>query len=337
MPLIACDCAVCTSADPHDVRTRTGAAVQLIDPQGKPRTVLIDVTPDLRQQALRHDLWRCDAILFTHNHVDHIFGLDEVRRFNAVMREPIDIHAEGYVLDSLRRVYKHIFDPAANVNDSFVATLIAHQVPEPPESPRAAAPAINLWGMSFTPIRLMHGRLPILGWRIEREQASRPPAIEPSSAAGRGSAAGDASLDGSMAGGLDPFPLAYCTDVSSIPPYTWPRLEGLRTLVLDALRIRRHPTHLTIDQAVENARQIGADQTYFIHMSHELGHAVTNAELPPGIRLAHDGLVLGSLGEAGVEAFDRDKARLAEAMRKRDKSLPDLGGPVARSGPFSEG
>ncbi len=335
MPLIACDCAVCTSADPHDTRTRTGAAVQWVDPTGQPRTVLIDTTPDLRQQVLRHDLWRCDAILFTHNHVDHIFGLDEVRRFNAVMREPIDIYAEAYVLDSLRRVYKHIFDPAANVNDSFVATLIAHEVPAPPENAWQAAPAINLWGMSFIPIRLMHGRLPILGWRIEREKGSGTG--DRGSGNARDKSFSDASFADPRSPVPDPFPLAYCTDVSSIPPFTWPRLEGLRTLVLDALRIRRHPTHLTLDQAVENALQVEAERTFFIHMAHELGHAATNKRLPGTMRLAHDGMALGSLGEAGVQAFARDKARLAEAMRKRDKSIPDVGGPVARRGSFLEG
>lgn len=291
VPLIACDCATCASDDPRDRRTRTSAAVQWVDPSGAPRCVLIDAGPDLHAQARRAGLWRCDAILFTHNHVDHIFGLDEVRRFNAVMRQPIDIYAEGYVLESLRRVYRHIFDQGANVNDSFVATLIAHEVAPPSESAREPSRGIDLWGMRFTPIRLYHGRLPVLGWRIEPSE-------------------------GGGAEGI--LPLAYCTDVSSIPPQTWPLLEGLETLILDALRVRKHPTHFTIDQAVDAALQVGASRTRFIHMSHELKHAEVDAHLPEGMALAHDGMVLGLLGEAGERVFADDACRLSESIRRLD-------------------
>ncbi|MEC9372934.1 MAG: MBL fold metallo-hydrolase [Planctomycetota bacterium] len=257
MPVIACDCATCTSDDPRDRRTRTGACVQWIDARGNERVVLIDATPDLRQQSLRHELWRCDAVLFTHNHVDHIFGLDEVRRFNAVMQAPIDVYAERHTMEALRRVYKHVFEQEGNVNRSFVASLIPHEIG--PEQ------AIELWGVRFTPIRLLHGRLPILGFRIER-------------------------VDGEEEAWM---PLGYCTDVSAVPPETWGRLEGLGTLVLDCLRWRHHPTHLTVDQAVEMADRIGAGRTWFVHMAHQVKHAETQERLPKGMSLAWDGLVLG--------------------------------------------
>jgi len=259
IPAIACDCPTCTSTDPRDNRTRTGAAVAWTDPEGRDRVVLLDATPDLRSQALRHDLRRCDAVIFTHNHVDHIFGMDEIRRFNAVMRAPIDIYAEPHTMEALQRVYQHVFDAARNVNESFVATVL----------PAALEPArpIDLFGMRFTPLRLMHGRLPILGFRIE-----------PAPNAGLPTA--------------DWAPLAYCTDVSTIPPETWPHLEGLNTLVLDALRWRHHPTHMNIDQAVEAAQQAGAKQTYFVHIAHQVRHADAEARLPERIALAHDGLIL---------------------------------------------
>lgn len=261
VPTIGCSCGVCTSDDPRDVRLRTSACVRFSDPGGVERTVLIDAGPDLRQQVLTHGIDRLDAILFTHNHVDHTFGLDEVRRFNVVMGTPIDVYAEPHTLDHLRRVYRHIFEPERNVQASFVASLIPHRL-------EAEQPVV-LHGLRFTPIRLLHGRLPILGFRIEPD---RP---------------GDW-------GGSDPWwPLAYCTDVSGIPPESWGRLTGLRTLVLDALRRRHHPTHLTIDQAVETAERVGADRTLFVHMSHDLGHAETDEGLPNGVSLAYDGLVLG--------------------------------------------
>lgn len=266
VPAIACDCDVCTSDDPRDRRTRTSAAIEFTDDQGIDRTILIDTSPDLRHQALEAGMTRLDAVLFTHNHVDHTFGLDEVRRFNAVMRAPIDIYAEEHTLGFLQRVYQHIFDAERNINASFVATLIPHRI-----DPTAS---MDLFGVRVDPIRLLHGRQPILGFRVE-----------PGPNAPR-----------------DVFPLAYCTDVSGIPPESWPKLEGLSTLVLDALRHRHHPTHLTIDQAVEIADRVGARHTWFIHMSHDLGHEVTDAGLPAAMSLAYDGLILGdgrSPGQAG--------------------------------------
>ena len=150
VPVIGCDCAVCTSDDPRDRRTRPAACVRFVDAQGRPRVILIDASPDLREQALRHKLQRCDAIIFTHNHVDHTFGLDEVRRFNVVMQAPIHIYAEGRTLEFLDRVYRHIFARHKNVNDSFVATLIPHaiEVDQP----------LDLHGLRFSPVRLLHVR-----------------------------------------------------------------------------------------------------------------------------------------------------------------------------------
>lgn len=263
VPAIGCDCATCVSADARDQRTRTAAAVRFTDAGGAERVVLLDAGPDLRQQALRAGLKRCDAILFTHNHVDHTFGLDEVRRFNAVMEAPIDIYAEAHTLAHLRRVYAHIFERDKNVNDSFVATLIAHELD--------ATRPLDLFGARFTPIRLLHGRLPVLGFRIER--------------AGGGAKGG---------GGDGVFPLAYCTDVSGVPPESWKLMGGVKTLVLDALRHRHHPTHFTLGQAVRVAEQVGAERTYFVHMAHDLKHEETQAGLPRGMFLAWDGLELGA-------------------------------------------
>lgn len=265
VPVIGCDCEVCTSSDPRDSRLRTSACLEWIDPDGKPRCVLIDTSPDLRQQALTHKIRRVDAILFTHNHVDHTFGLDEVRRYNAMQQHAIDVYAEPRVIEFLKRVYQHIFDSEKNVNQSFVATLIAFPI-EP-------ARPIDLHGLRFTPLRAMHGRLPVVGFRIEPLQP------QPSNL----------------------FPLIYLTDVSAIPNETWPLLEGCRTLVLDALRHRHHPTHLTLSQAIGIAQNVAAEQTYFVHMTHDLGHAKTQAELPEGMALAWDGLVLqGDTGALGA-------------------------------------
>jgi phosphoribosyl 1,2-cyclic phosphate phosphodiesterase len=256
--------------------------------------VLLDAGPDLREQALRAGLTRCDGIFFTHNHVDHTFGLDEVRRFNAVMKSPVHIYAEEHTLGHLRRVYQHIFDKDANVQESFVATLVPHRL--------TIGVPVTLHGVRFTPFRLLHGKLPIAGYRIERASEGL---FNRALGAGVGALPGEGAPGASEPGrsepvavntpreATDPFPLAYCTDVSGVPPETWPVLRGLRTLVLDALRHRKHPTHLTLQEAVNIADSVGAAQTYFVHMAHDLPHAETEASLPEGMHLAYDGLELG--------------------------------------------
>lgn len=260
VPVIGCQCEVCTSDDQRDRRRRASICLQFTDGGGQERVILVDTSPDLRAQALDLRLDRCDAILFTHDHVDHTFGLDEVRRFNAVMGSSIDIYAEKETLDFLHRVYRHIFEAEKNINRSFVASLQEHEL--------RVGEVLDIFGLRFTPIRLLHGRQPVLGFRIE-------------------------ALDG--AGGVapsqpGPLPLAYCTDVSEIPEESWGQLGGLKTLVLDMLRPQPHPTHFSTAEAVSAAEKIAPGQTFFTHMTHDISHA--GLELPAGMQLAHDGLVL---------------------------------------------
>jgi phosphoribosyl 1,2-cyclic phosphate phosphodiesterase len=265
IPAIGCDCPVCTSTDPRDNRLRTSAALEFTDPNGMPRTILFDAGPDLRQQALRFGIKRCDGVLMTHNHVDHAWGLDELRRFNAVQQEAIPVYADEHTMENLRRVYLHIFERHRNVNDSFVAALIPWTITgRDVEEGRG----VELHGVRATPLRLLHGKLPILGWRLDATPALAEAA-------------------------RDVLPLAYCTDVSGIPPESWGMLRGLKTLVLDALRHRRHPTHFTLGEAVSVAERVGAGRTHFVHMAHDLGHEETQAGLPEGMELAWDGKRVG--------------------------------------------
>jgi phosphoribosyl 1,2-cyclic phosphate phosphodiesterase len=253
---------VCTSSDARDRRLRSAACLRFTDSSGIDRVVLIDASPDLREQVLRARLDRCDAIVFTHNHVDHTFGLDDVRRFNVLMNAPISIYGDERTLEHLHRVYRHIFEQHKNVNDSFVATLIPHRID--------VGRPIDLFGVRFLPLRLLHGKLPILGFRIETlDDRGELAATQPR-----------------------PFPIAYCTDVSAIPPETWPVLRDLHTLVLDMLRYRKHPTHFTVDQAIAAATRIAAVQTFFTHMTHDIAHSELDADLPEGMHLAYDGLAI---------------------------------------------
>ncbi len=263
VPIVGCECHICTSDDPRDKRLRCSACLQFVDAQGHERVVLIDTSPDLREQSLRLGLKRCDGIVYTHSHVDHTFGLDEVRRFNVLMDASIDIWADELTMQALHRIYKHIFDRDRRFNSSsFVATLVPHLI-TPPHP-------VDILGLRFTPLKLLHGGLPILGYRIE--------ALD-----NRGSVAAEQP---------GPLPVAYCTDTSAIPPDTWPQLRGLRTLILDMLRPRHHPTHLSVDEAVAIADQVGAEQTRFIHMTHNILHAELEPTLPEGMKLGYDGLVL---------------------------------------------
>ena len=264
VPVIGCSCPTCTSSDPRDRRLRCGAAIRFTDPEGHPRILLIDVPPDHREQSLRHGLDRCDGIFITHAHVDHVYGLDEVRRYNSLMRAPIAVHAEPEVAEALHRIFQHIYARQDNANDSFVADLF--DVVLEPLRP------VFLHGLRVLPIRLLHGRLPILGYRIDAVDAEGVPLrTQP-----------------------DPLPLAWCTDVSSVPPGSWEPLEGLETLVLDLLRDRAHPTHMTFDEAVSAAETLAPTRTYFIHMSHDSTHRELLQRMPPGMTPAWDGLVLGT-------------------------------------------
>ena len=264
VPMIGCGCEVCTSADPRDHRDRSSVLIRYPDAsldvgdahaafnpaQVGQRQLLIDTTPELRRQALTQRLSRLDGVLITHAHADHIFGLDDLRRFNAVMRTPLDLFAEPGVIAKLREVFDHIFAPHKNVNASFVANLIAQPV-------QAGEPR-DLHGATVTPLRLMHGRLPIVGYRFD-------------------------------VGGVS---LAYCTDVSTIPPESWPLLQGLDVLVLDALRYRHHPTHLTVDRALRIIEELAPGRAYLTHLAHDTAHAELAARMPAGVEPAYDGLVV---------------------------------------------
>lgn len=240
VPTIGCTCAVCSSPDPHDRRTRPSVLVQY-----EGHAVLIDTTPDFRQQAIREGLRHLDAVLYTHAHADHILGLDDLRPFSfRAFREkgPIPLYASPQTAETLERIFEYTFSPNATYPNR--AKVVLH--------PLEARNRVD--GVEFVRVPILHGDLEIAGLRFGRA--------------------------------------AYLTDVSSIPESSFALLHDLDHLVISALRHKPHPNHSTVEQALGWARRIGARHTWFTHIAHDLGHEVTNSNLPDNVRLAYDGLTL---------------------------------------------
>ncbi len=239
VPTIGCGCPVCQSPDPRNHRTRCSVLVGL--PEGN---LLIDTGPDLRFQLLRERVGLVHAVLYTHEHADHLFGLDDVRLFPFRTGQPVPLYCEASVRRRIERSFDYAFPIEPPTHEGAIPQITFREIDTRP---------FELLGATVVPIRLIHGpRFQVLGFRF-----------------------GD---------------VAYCTDTNQIPDDSWPLLEGLDTLILDALRPRPHTSHFSLGQAIAVAERVSPRQTYFTHISHELEHVATNATLPPNMQLAYDGL-----------------------------------------------
>lgn len=238
VPVIGCGCSTCTSTNPRNKRLRCALVLGL--PGGN---LLIDTPPDLRTQLLREKIGIIHAALFTHDHADHVFGLDDVRLFPYYLGHPLPVFCEDQVEARIRKSFDYAFAHEAPHHAGGVPQIAFERITTEP---------FEVLSQPIIPLRLEHGKFRVLGFRIGN--------------------------------------IAYCTDTNNIPPESWPLLEGLDVLVLDALRLKPHPTHFSLAQAIEAAERIAAKRTYFTHMSHDLEHDATNASLPAGMELAYDGL-----------------------------------------------
>lgn len=274
VPQIGCGCVVCTSTDPHDKRQRCSA---LVEANGV--RVLIDCGPDFREQMLRLDFQPLDAVLITHEHYDHVGGLDDLRPYSIF--GDVDVYAEPFCMQHLMERIPYCFTPKEKRYPGVPAINLLPIEPHVPltitckqpalvddkyldESARTkrqevlvnrSQDAIRDKKLEIMPIRVMHGKLPIVGFRMQN--------------------------------------FAYITDMSSIESGELAYLQGVELLVVNALRHQPHPSHQTLEQAIEFSRAIGAKETYFVHMSHHiLPHAQEQARLPEHFHLAYDGLVL---------------------------------------------
>lgn len=237
VPQVGCTCPVCTSTDPKDKRLRCSA---MLDIDGK--NILIDCGPDFRQQTMNIPFKPLDGVLITHEHYDHVGGLDDLRPY--MVFGEVNVYAEDFCATHLEQRIPYCFTPKENRYPGVPAINLIRIEPHV---------EFDIKGVRIMPIRVMHAKLPILGFRIGN--------------------------------------LAYITDMQTIPESEFEYLDGVETLVVNALRHKEHRSHQTVEDAIMFSKRIGAKQTYLIHMSHDVGiHVEEDAKLPEGFHFAYDGM-----------------------------------------------
>jgi len=239
LPQIGCDCHVCTSRDPRDSRTRSAVTVD----DGTTR-LLIDTPPELRLQLINARIASVDAVVYTHDHADHVHGIDDLR--------PISLRRGVLPVYGLPETLQCIADRFPYIFDGRIVPPRGTSKPQLEMMPVEPGKYLSIGSLTVLPLELDHGSGTILGYRIGR--------------------------------------VAYLTDVKSVPQDTLARLDDLDVLLVSGLLDRTHPTHFSIDEAVEFARAVGANRTYLTHLTHIYTHAELIERLPEGIDVAYDGL-----------------------------------------------
>lgn len=240
VPMIGCDCAICRSTDPRDVRLRSSIYIETPE-----CAFVVDTGTDFRTQALRENLRRVDAVVFTHSHTDHIMGFDDLRRFSHA-RGSMPVYAAADTMRDLERVFEFAFK-ATNPFPGYLK-------PEP----HIIDGTFELGATSITPLPVPHGNTQVNGYLLSR--------------------AGEKLV-------------AYLSDCSEVPDSIAVQIQGVRAFIIDALRDKPHPTHLSVDQAIAAAARVKPQKTYFTHICHELAQA-DESRLPENVHIAYDGLRL---------------------------------------------
>ena len=236
IPIIGCKCNVCKSTDTKNIRLRSSAIVNINDVN-----ILIDCGPDFRQQMLISQTEKIDAILITHHHQDHVGGIDDVRPYNFLQNSAIEVYASKESIRAIKNSYSYVFAQNRYPSSPLINTnTITYE-------------AFEIKGIKINPIKVMHGNMEIMGFKIGK--------------------------------------LAYITDASFIENSEIEKIKNCNTLIINALRHEAYYTHFNLEQALEMAKIVNAKKTYFTHISHQMGlHQEINDKLPENIFLAHDQL-----------------------------------------------
>lgn len=234
--MLGCQCAVCKSTDARDQRFRTAALLE-----SEKSRILIDCGPDIRQQLMPLPFVPFDGVLLTHIHYDHVGGLDDLRGY--CVFGDINVYADERTAEGLKTTMPYCFTehlypgvPKLNLH------TIAPHIP------------LHIGDVEVMPIQVMHGKLPILGYRFGK--------------------------------------MAYITDMKTIDDAEMAYLQGVEVLVVNALRFDKpHHSHQLVDDAIAFAQRVGAKKTYLVHVTHEIGfHDDANSRLPEGFEFPYDGL-----------------------------------------------
>lgn len=242
IPVIGCDCTVCKSQDPRNHRRRSSIHIE-----AGGFHIVIDTSMDFREQVLTFQVPRIDAVLITHSHADHIFGLDDIRRFNTIQGTMIPVYGSAGAIADLKRIF----------------TYVDQHVPEPgvfrPRLTFCPMTGVFMAGpVKVEALPVLHGRTETYGYRLEWEGRT----------------------------------LGYVPDCKEMPASTLARFQGIDVMILDGLRHRPHPTHMTVEAALSLLVRIGAKRSYLTHICHDLDHEETQESLPHSIHVACDGMKL---------------------------------------------
>lgn len=239
VPSLCCNCAVCRSDDPRNRRLRASV---LIENNG--HNILIDTSTDLRQQCLEYNIAEIHSVLYTHSHADHVHGIDELRSFNHFNKIRIPCYGIKETLTAIKRNFSYIFNKGAQTGGGIPQLTLNETGTE----------TFLLGGVSVTPLEIIHGKMIISGYKLNR--------------------------------------MAYITDASGIPEATREKLAGLDLLILNALGYKSHPTHFCLDEALAEAEKIRPKRTILTHINHAFDHEKVNRELPENVELAYDGMTV---------------------------------------------
>lgn len=240
VPVIGCDCEVCLSNNEKDKRLRTSIAIEI-----EGQNWVVDTGPDFRQQMLRAGIVDLDAVLFTHEHKDHTAGLDDVRAYNHRTEKDLEIYADTATQYALKMAFPYAF-PTENRYPG-APSIVAHTID--------ADTLFEVNGIKVIPIEVIHGKLPVLGFRVND--------------------------------------FTYITDAKTIAPKELDKIRGSKVVVFNTLKKTEHWSHLTLEEGLELVKELEPERAYFTHLSHRMGlHEEIQSELPKHVSLAYDGLVI---------------------------------------------